>query len=102
MKVKYVAFLFLLFSEFALGQVPGTPRFPGKSAYPQAFAASQITSLSAAVLTGYVIDNGQLPATETGLLWGTSTPTLTNYDGGVVSKSGAGTVTTTITGLVIE
>ena len=102
MKVKYVAFLFLLFSEFALGQVPGMPRFPGKSAYPQAFAASQITSLSAAVLTGYVIDNGQLPATETGLLWGTSTPTLTNYDGGVVSKSGAGTVTTTITGLVIE
>ena len=102
MKVKYLAFLFLLFSEFALGQVPGTPIFPGKSLYPQAFAASQITSLSAAVLTGYVIDNGQRTATETGLLWGSSTPTLTDYDGGVVSKAGAGTVTTTITGLVIE
>jgi uncharacterized protein (TIGR02145 family) len=102
MKVKYLAFLFLLFSEFALGQVPGMPRFPGKSLYPQAFAASQITSLSAAVLTGYVIDNGQRTATETGLLWGSSAPTLTDYDGGVVSKSGAGTVTTTITGLVIE
>ena len=102
MKVKYLAFLFLLFCEFALGQVPGTPKLPGKSLYPQAFAASQITSLSAAVLTGYVIDNGQRTATETGLLWGSSAPTLTDYDGGVVSKSGAGTVSTTLTGLVIE
>jgi uncharacterized protein (TIGR02145 family) len=103
MKVKYLALLFLFFTEFAIGQVPGTPKFPGKSAYPQAFASAQISDLSEAVLTGYVIDNGQLPATETGILWGTSTPTLTVYDGGgVVSKSGAGTITTTITGLVFE
>ena len=102
MKVKYIVILFLFFSEFAMGQVPGTPKFSGKSAYPQAFASAQISDLSQAILTGYVIDNGQLPATETGILWGTSTPTLTLYDGGVVSKSGAGTITTTITGLVFE
>jgi uncharacterized protein (TIGR02145 family) len=102
MKVKYLALLFLLFSEFAIGQVPGTPRFPGKSAYPQAFASAKISDLSQAILTGYVIDNGQTAATETGILWGTSTPTLTLYDGGVVSKSGAGTITTTISGLVFE
>jgi uncharacterized protein (TIGR02145 family) len=102
MRVKYLALLFLLFTEFAMGQVPGTPRYLGKSAYPQAFTSAQISDLSEAVLTGYVIDNGQLPATETGILWGTSTPTLTLYDGGIVSKSGAGTITTTITGLVFE
>lgn len=102
MKVKYLVLLFLFFSEFAIGQVPGTPKFPGKSAYPQAFASAQISDLNEAVLTGYVIDNGQTPATETGILWGTSTPTLTDYDGGVVSKSSAGTLTTTITGLVFE
>jgi uncharacterized protein (TIGR02145 family) len=102
MRVKYLALLFLLFTEFAMGQVPGTPRYSGKSAYPQAFASAQISDASQAILTGYVIDNGQTAATETGILWGTSTPTLTLYDGGIVSKSGAGTITTTITGLVFE
>ncbi|NDE11320.1 MAG: hypothetical protein EBZ95_12255 [Chitinophagia bacterium] len=88
--------------EFANAQVAGTPKFLGKSAYPQAFASAQISDTNQAILTGYVIDNGQTPATETGILWGTSTPTLTVYDGGVVYKSGAGTITTTITGLVLE
>lgn len=99
--MKYLPLLFLFFSEFAIGQVPGTPKFPGKSAYPQAFANAKISTLSSAVLTGYVIDNGQTPATETGILWGTSTPTLTD-NVGVSYKSGAGTITTTITGLVFE
>jgi uncharacterized protein (TIGR02145 family) len=102
MRVKYLALLFLLFTEFAMGQVPGTPRYLGKSAYPQAFTSAQISDASQAILTGYVIDNGQTAATETGILWGTSTPTLTLYDGGIVSKSGAGTISTTITGLVFE
>ena len=99
--VKHLVILFFFFSEFAIGQLPGNPKFPGKSAYPQAFAAAEISGVTEAILTGYIIDNGQKPVTETGIIWGSTAPTLTVYDGGVVSKIGAGTITTTITGLAL-
>lgn len=102
MKYIFSSLLFLFICEFATGQVPGTPKIMFKSANPQTFTISATTlNMSSAILTGYVIDNGQTQVTESGILWGTSTPTYTSStDNNVaITKSSAGTITGTLTEL---
>ena len=74
MKVKYLSFLFLLFlCEFASGQVPGMPKILGKSSFPQVFTLSAtLVDINSANVSVQIIDNGQTPVTETGIIWGTS------------------------------
>ncbi len=74
MKVKYLSILFLLFlSEFANGQVPGMPKILGKSDFPQVFTLSAtLVDISSANVSVQILNNGQTPVTETGVIWGTS------------------------------
>jgi hypothetical protein len=105
MKVKYLSVLFLLFLyEFASGQVPGMPKILGKNKQPQVFTLYPVMSnLNSAVLTGQSLNNGQTNVTETGILWGTTTPTYTSSTAPniISTKSGAGTITSTFSGLTL-
>ena len=101
MKLKYFATLLLLFSEFAIGQVPGTPKQLFRSAYPQSFTLNvTINDFSSAIAKGQVLDNGQRSVTTSGIVWGTYIPTISSYDG-ISSQTGAGQITTTMTGLTL-
>jgi len=92
MKVKYLSFLFLLFlCEFASGQVPGMPKILGKSNFPQVFTLSAtLVDINSANVSVQIIDNGQTPVTETGIIWGTS---IKDYN----TATSDGTITTDLT-----
>jgi hypothetical protein len=74
MKVKYLSILLLLFlCEFASGQVPGMPIILGKGNFPQVFTLSAtLVDISSANVSVQILNNGQTPVTETGVIWGTS------------------------------
>jgi hypothetical protein len=102
MKFKQLFVLFLFICNSGLGQVPGTPKILFKSANPQTFTISATTrDISSANLTSYVINNGQTTVTESGILWGTSTPTYISSTNGNVAttNSNTGTITCTLSGL---
>jgi hypothetical protein len=102
MKNIFSSILLLVICQIAIGQIPGTPKIMFKSAYPQTFTISATTSdISSANLTSYVIDNGQTQVTESGILWGTSTPTYISSTNGNVAttNSNTGTITCTLSGL---
>jgi uncharacterized protein (TIGR02145 family) len=98
MKLKYFAISLLFFSEFAIGQVPGTPKILFKNQLPQVFTLSaEINDFSTAVVKAQIIDNGQTPVSESGLVWGTSLPITINTNSGIFTKTGSGAFTSSIT-----
>lgn len=101
MKFKYLSGLFLLFlSEFASGQVPGMPKILGKSDFPQVFTLSaEFVDFSSALFKAQVLDNGQTTVTQSGIIWGTSIPTISSAtaNGTILTRSGSGTITGSIT-----
>ena len=74
LSIFYTFLLILLFlCEFAIGQVPGMPRILGRSAIPQVFTLSTtLNDISSDNVSVQILDNGQTPVTETGVIWGTS------------------------------
>jgi len=102
MKNIFSSILLLVICQIAIGQIPGTPKIMFKSAYPQTFTISATTSdISSANLTSHVMNNGQTTVTESGILWGTSTPTYISSTNGNVAttSSNTGTITCTLSGL---
>ena len=101
MKVKYLSILFLLFlCEFVSGQVPGMPKILGKSDFPQVFTLSaEFVDFSSALFKAQVLDNGQTTVTQSGIIWGTSIPTISSAtaNGTILTRSGSGTITGSIT-----
>lgn len=101
MKVKYLSILFLLFlCEFANGQVPGMPKILGTRDIPQAFTLSaEFVDFSSALVKAQVLDNGRTPVTQSGIIWGTSMPTISSAtaNGTILTRSGSGAFTSTIT-----
>ena len=101
MKVKYLSILFLLFlCEFANGQVPGMPKILGTRDLPQAFTLSaELVDFSSALVKAQVLDNGRTPITQSGIIWGTSIPTISSAtaNGTILTRSGSGAFTGTIT-----
>jgi uncharacterized protein (TIGR02145 family) len=101
MKVKYLSVLFLLFlCEFAIGQVPGMPKILGKSLFPQVFTLSvELNNFSSALVKAQVVNNGQTNVTESGIIWGTSVPTISSAtaNGTILTRTGSGSFTGTIT-----
>lgn len=101
MKFKYLTILFLSFLfEFASGQIPGTPRILSKSNFPQVFTLSaEFVDFSSALFKAQVLDNGQTTVTQSGIIWGTSIPTISSAtaNGTILTRSGSGTITGSIT-----
>ena len=101
MKFKYLSILFLLFlCEFANGQVPGMPKILGTRDLPQAFTLSaELVDFSSALVKAQVLDNGRTPVTQSGIIWGTSIPTISSAtaNGTILTRSGSGAFTSTIT-----
>lgn len=72
--MKYLLILLLFLYKFTTGQVPGTPRLIGKNALSQAYILSVTKSedLNSAIVTGFVLNNGQSSVTTCGIIWGTN------------------------------
>jgi len=107
MKFKYLLLLFLLFYNFTIGQVPGTPRLIGKGALSKTYILDLIISgdLSSADVTGFALNNGQSPVTTCGIVWGTNALLDVNNSTTYLNKTtngditGANSFTATVTGL---
>jgi hypothetical protein len=81
MKFKFpIIILYFFLYKSVSGQITGTPRI-SRSLYPQIYLNTFKKIINKADLTAQIIDNGRVKITESGLLWGTSTPTLTSYTG---------------------
>ena len=72
--------LLLFFFEFAMGQIPGTPNLLRKSPLPSVHTLSyEWEDLQHAYINAHVINSGQYPVSVSGILWGTSIPTIDSY-----------------------
>ena len=80
--MKYTAILFLFFCEFTLGQIPGNPTIINTREFPTVYTLSYVNLGDVTLeVTAQVINTGLYPVTTTGILWGTSQPTITNFFG---------------------
>ena len=80
--MKYTVILFLFFCEFTFGQIPGNPRIISTREFPTVYTLSYVNLADVTLeVTAQVINTGLYPVTTTGILWGTSQPTITNFFG---------------------
>jgi hypothetical protein len=80
--LKYTAILFLFFCEFTFGQIPGNPNIISTREFPTVYTLSYVNLGDVTLeVTAQVINTGLYPVTTTGILWGTSQPTITNFFG---------------------
>lgn len=76
----FCTILLLFFFEFAMGQIPGTPNLLDRSPLPSVHTLSySYRDLQYANINAHVINSGQYPVTVSGILWGTSIPTIDSY-----------------------
>ena len=99
--MKYLGtLLFLFFFEFAMGQIPGTPSLLDRSPFPSVHTLSYTTpDLATAVVSCHVINSGVSPVTVSGILWGTSVPSIQSNLGVTTNGGTGGTFTSTATSL---
>lgn len=110
MKLKYLLILYLFFYNFAIAQVPGTPRLIGKSALSQTYTLDLLISgdLNSGTVTGFALNNGQSPVTTCGLIWGTNALFDVNNSGSYIGittngdVTGANSFSATITNLLSQ
>jgi uncharacterized protein (TIGR02145 family) len=95
--------LFLFVFGFAISQVPGTPSFRLKTPLAQAFTLSATSlNFSSANVSAQILNNGAEPVTTSGIIWGTSVPTISSYLGITTNGDINGNIyTNSITGLSI-
>jgi hypothetical protein len=80
--LKYTVILFLFFCEFTFGQIPGHPKIISTREFPTVYTLSYVNLGDVTLeVTAQVINTGLYPVTTTGILWGTSQPTITNFFG---------------------
>ena len=80
--MKYTVILFLFFCEFTFGQIPGHPTIISTREFPTVYTLSYVNLGDVTLeVTAQVINTGLYPVTTTGILWGTSQPTITNFFG---------------------
>lgn len=99
--MKYLGtLLFLFFFEFAMGQIPGTPSLLDRSPFPSVHTLSYTTpDLATAVVSCHVINSGVSPVSVSGILWGTSVPSIQSNLGVTTNGGTGGTFTSTATSL---
>ena len=95
--------IFLFVFGFAISQVPGTPSFRLKNPLAQAFTLSATSlNFSSANVSAQILNNGTEPVTTSGIIWGTSVPTISSYSGITTNGDITGNIyTNSITGLSI-
>ncbi|GEM_PF-5071263 len=80
--MKYTVIIFLFFCEFTFGQIPGNPTIISTREFPTVYTLSYVNLGDVTLeVTAQVINTGLYPVTTTGILWGTSQPTITNFFG---------------------
>ena len=81
--MKYSVVLLLFLCEFSFGQIPGYPKFIGTRNFPTVYTLSYtpIDNLSSADVTAQVINTGQFPIIESGILWGSGSVDIITYSG---------------------
>jgi len=86
----FTTIICLFFFEFVIGQIPGTPTFISKSPFPAVYTLGYTSpSVTSALVTAQVVNSGQLPIDleEAGILWGTSVPSISSFQGKIIGGS---------------